>query len=122
MLEFKVTYTGEIDQITSPIEPSSLILPGSNKQFDVTVQDGYYISEIIINGVNQTLDNELASYSFDLQNILEDQNITIKVLRKVELIPEPTGVENTFSLPLLMIITLAIITLITSKLKKKIKE
>ena len=122
MLEFNVTYTGEIDQITSPIESSSLILPGSNKQFNVTVQDGYYISEIIINGVNQTLDNEPASYSFDLQNILEDQNITIKVLRKVELIPEPTGVENTFSLPLLMIITLAIITLITSKLKKKIKE
>lgn len=122
MLEFNVTYTGETDQITSPIEPSSLILPGSNKQFDVTVQDGYYISEIIINGINQTLDNELASYSFDLQNILEDQNITIKVLRKVELIPEPTGVENTFSLPLLMIITLEVITLMTSKLKKKTKE
>lgn len=118
MNAINISYTGYSDYILEPIEQNSFVLPGSSKQFEVKTQDGYFIEEIRINNVAQTLTYEQTSFNFDLQNILEDQNITIKI-GKIVVMPEPTGVTENMLLPICIIIALAFITLVSAKIKTK---
>ncbi len=77
----KPKITTEIDNGT--ITPSFHLFPGENGEIHSTAKDGYYISEILIDG-NSITNFDKDEYSYIFKNVHEDHHIYIKC------VPVPT--------------------------------
>ena len=113
------TYEGYTNYVRN-MYSTAYIEPNQDFSFDVATTDNeYYISEIIINGTAITIDNETNMY-VELQNLTEDQNVVIKIARRI-IFPDPTGRVLTV-LPAIILFAVIFVLLVLTIVFKRRKK
>lgn len=113
------TYEGYTNYVRNRYS-TAYIEPNQDFSFDVATTDNeYYISEIIINGTAITIDNETDMY-VELQNLTEDQNVVIKIARRI-IFPDPTGRVLTV-LPAIILFAVIFVLLVLTIVFKRRKK
>lgn len=94
--------------------------PHQDFNFDVEITNNeYYISEIIINGTSITIDDETNMF-IELQNLTEDQNVVIKIAKRI-ILPDPTGRVLTV-LPAIILFAVIFVLLVLTIVFKRRKK